>query len=832
MRKNNSLAWLSIGVVVLMMGLSLPSLADDNGANTDPVNGVNSVMAGPIRVLSPGGPVVLQRPTQSGASRLDAAKVRRSIKMGVGYLKGRQNANGSWPKKKYPGDVTALCTLALLNCDEPVGSPHIRKALDYLLTCPGDNTYFVSLRIMALATADPQGKRYRADVVKDVKWLVSAQVKRGKDTGGWGYGGGKKQMGSLADSSNSQFAVLALHEATQMGVNIPQSVWSNSKQYWYGTYDARDGDFRYYIGTGNQTPRGSMTCAGISSLIIIRENLSDVQDDINGQFANCCQPVAGLDKVETAFDWLANNYTVEYSPEGRNKGDSKSRMYYLYGLERAARLAGKRFIGPNDWYRDGAQQLLAWQFDAGNWQTPQPGRGEDNPLIATSFGLLFMSKGKRPVAIGKYNHGASDWNLHPEGIHYLTRHLEKAWNMKLNWQTVRARGATIDDLLETPVLFMSGRDAIGLDATQKSNLKKYIENGGFLFAEACKGDGCGNAEKYDQAFRALMVELFPDSRLELLDASHPIWTSGATPLLSTEYSKERPLYGLQACCRTSVVYCPANLSCYWSLGTPAILGDPQVNARLKKRIEYCTELGVSVVSYATGRDLKDKGETPTIVKRSMEMLPDRVLVFPKLIHSGGDNEAPSAWRNILRNVERLSLEIKVEKKMISPTLDELADHPFVFMHGRRSFSFTPDERAAIRTYLDAGGFIFADAVCASPEFGRSFRGEMEKILGAPLAPIAKDHEIWMNKTYGYQLDRVTLRIKDARAPKGFRESIQAPEMEGAEIDGRLAVVFSRYDLSCAMENTSVSECTGYTRESATQIGTNVILYNLLSDAQN
>ena len=77
---------------------------------------------------------------------------------------------------------------------------------------------------------------------------------------------------------------------------------------------------------------------------------------------------------------------------------------------------------------------------------------------------------------------------------------------------------------------------------------------------------------------------------------------------------------------------------------------------------------------------------------------------------------------------------------------------------------------------------------------------------------------------------MTLRTKDAAAPGGFRETITAPQMEGVELNGRLAVVFSPFDLSCALENTALSNCTGYTRADALQIGAKVILYSLRSDA--
>ena len=83
---------------------------------------------------------------------------------------------------------------------------------------------------------------------------------------------------------------------------------------------------------------------------------------------------------------------------------------------------------------------------------------------------------------------------------------------------VDLRAATVEDLLETPVLFISGRDALALTAEHKENLRLYINQGGFIFAEAC----CGGAG-FDAAFRALMKELFPDNTLRLLPADHPIW---------------------------------------------------------------------------------------------------------------------------------------------------------------------------------------------------------------------------------------------------------------------------------------------------------------------
>lgn len=800
----------------------LPAAAKDSGQSTN----IKSVLERPMLLPT----VVQERPSQSLFSKsqkadntpLNAAKVNNSITRAVQYLMSRQKEDGSWNKLTFTGDTTALCTLALLNAEamnNPNFAPRILKSLDYLIDVPQESTYVVSLRIMALTTADPGGKKYRQTVQSDVNWLVAQQTDdSGYVAGAWSYGLRKGQ----GDSSNSQFAILALHEASKTGIKVPKTTWESALSYWKKCFIERSGGFTYY--PGSKDPKGSMTCAGISSVIIAEENLVEPSKLINGEFANCCVDDDLKKMVDAGFNWLAKRYTVRANPL-LQRADPRTRLYFLYGLERAGRLSGRRFVGANDWYRDGAKQLLRTQHPLNHyWQTPG-GQGENNELVATSLALLFLSKGKRPIVIGKYDHGSDDWDLHPNGVHYLTRRLEKEWNAKLNWQTVTAENSTVNDLIEAPVLFMSGKDLIGLDQKQRDNLKKYLENGGFLFAEACQGDGCGNDGRYDREFKLLMLDLFPDSRLEPLPPNHPIWNS-QYPIVA---SRERPLLGLQACCRTSVVYCPANLSCYWNLDRPAILDSPSINQRLKLRVEYCTKIGINVMAYATDRtNLKEKGDTPTLAETNRQLLNDRVLVFPKLDHQGGSDDAPNAWRNVLRKIETTGLEVKIDKKLISPTNASLADHPFIFMHGRSKFSFTPEERTALRQHLKYGGFIFADSICASEEFTKSFRREMTTILDdKPMISIPPNHEIWTNPMFGFKINAVTLRIR--KLDGTFSETKTKPKFEGAEIDGRLAVVFSPNDLSCALENTGKSQCSGYTREDSLKISTNVVLYSLLSD---
>ena len=737
-----------------------------------------------------------------------AAEVRESIARGIETLESRQQAKGEWGDvHSYSNGSTALCTLALLNACDRKDTPAIQKGLQAIRAEKVRSTYFTSLKIMCLATADPEGKKYLQEVQTDIDWLIKIQ----KKSGGWAYG--RPGNSGSPDSSNSQFALLALHEAAQMGAVIDEKVWERAKDYWRQCR-IRTGGYTYNAGGGRSSR--SMDAAGLASSIIIEENIPDLGAMFEGARLKCCGAIEADDHESKTADHIGGEFNLGRRGVGRGV---EWRYYFIYALERAGRLSGRRFFGAHDWYREGTAKLLDWQ-NGGTWTAGSV----ENKDIGTAMALLFLSKGKRPIAIGKYQFGTAEDQLHQKGVHYLTRNLEKAWDQKLNWQEVRGVNATADDLLESPVLFMSGNSGFVLTDFQKDSLKKYLENGGFLFADACQGEGCDRAA-FDRSFRDLMAELFPDSPLEPLPATHPVWSSH----YRLDRPDERPLLGLQACCKTSVIYCPRNLACLWNVDRPGIERKMKSVAprfdRVLGEIKYATQVGVNVTTYATGRELKEKGDRPKLEAKAKSVLLHRSHELPKLIHNGGYDEAPNAWRKIQRRFTDTGISVNLEKKFINADIDQLSDHPFVFMHGRDAFTFTEEERESLKTYLQMGGFLFADSICSSEEFTNSFRDEMTKIFGESMKPIPPTHPIWIGRELVHNIESVTLRKKRGEGGK-YDEIKGPPDLEGYEVDGRLVVVFSQHDLSCAMESTTVSQCDGYKRDDAEKIGVNVLLYRL------
>lgn len=753
---------------------------------------------------------------QPVTAEISEEQVNRSMERAIGFLRSSQSNRGSWGDglAAPPGGVTCLCTLALLNCNVPQDDPVMVKALDFVRNLSVHRTYSVALQTMVLCTASPNISRPR--IRQNVKWLENNQVRTREYNGGWGYG----EQSQKADNSNSQFAVLALYEAERAGVEVSERVWNRARDYWINQQHA-DGAWSYDPSKNEKiksltVKSGSMTCAGIAC-VMISSAYAGRSDDENlkrGE-VKCCQEQKNIDAVELGLAWLGKNFSARRNPVPRDMPTSPWWLYYMYAMERVGRLSGQRFIGSHDWYREGVEELLKRQEPvSGIWQ-------EHSPPVGTSLALLFLSKGRRPVLISKLKRATKDWDSHPRGVGLLTSHVENRWQQTMTWQTIDISAATADDLLTTPVLFISGSDSLNFSEEQVENLRTYILQGGFIFAEAA----CGGKD-FDESFRNLIGQLLPESELRVLPPSHPVWY--AEQKVDPQFIEKRPLLGVEACCRTSIVYCQGDLSCYWGVSSNRDREKYTDNAR--REIDTCMAIGANVVTYATNRELRGKLDTPQVLATNdLSDLQRATLQVAKLTHNGGGDDAPAALSNLLRTSQRvLQIRVNDKKQLLPLTHAELPDFPIAFMHGRRDFKWTKNERAALVDFVENGGFLLADAICASPDFAKAFRRELK--LAFPkqtLRRITSDHPIFSEAFHGFDISTVRLRDPVSRRKDDrleIRAEIVPPNLEALEMNGRIVVVFSPYDLSCALENQVSLECKGYPRDDAAKIGMNILLF--------
>jgi hypothetical protein len=435
--------------------------------------------------------------------------------------------------------------------------------------------------------------------------------------------------------------------------------------------------------------------------------------------------------------------------------------------------------------------------------------------------------------MAKIKHGPeADWNRHPSDAANLTAHLERKWGINLTWQTIDPLPATADDLLQAPVLYLSGSEAPQLeDAADK--FRDYLDRGGFLFAEAC----CVDGKPFEQGLRRLLDRVFPEAEYKLRRAGpeHPLWRIDS--LVRPESPYVGRLWTVEYGCRTCVVFAEIDLSCYWELyGRGRLDAYPD---SVRARIEDAMAIGANVLAYATNREPKGKEASFGAVEQAdVEVLGGRgVLRLAKLQHGGGCNDAPGALANLLRAASQGDLKLLVSGRefAVGPADESLARFHLVFTHGRHDFRFTPAEREQLREYLENGGTLFADALCASKPFADAFRREMEALFpDQKLTRIPIEHPLFSEAPGGYDIRRVRRRepaVAAAGQPLKARVLEVEPELEGIVLDGRLAVIFSPYDISCALEQHEALQCRGYTREDAARIALNVLMYSLNPDAK-
>ncbi|MBI2826283.1 MAG: DUF4159 domain-containing protein [Planctomycetia bacterium] len=753
---------------------------------------------------------LLAAPADRARAEITAEQVREAIDRGVAFLKREQRKDGSWSEigPQVPGGITGLVTLALLNAGVPADDPQIHVALAYLRKIPPTSNYSVALQTMVFSLAEPKNDGLL--ILRNVRWIEEQQKRGDRYGGAWGYPLGE------GDNSNSQFAVLALYEAQRAGVPVSASTWRSALAYWKRTQNP-DGSWGYKPGLAGT---GSMTCAGIGAVAMALDVLEEGDARVEGDRVLCCGQRQGHDMLDRAVTWLARNFSVRANP-----GDDPRNylLYFLYGLERTGRLTNQRFIGQHDWYREGADWLVKEQEDLSGFWTGT-GLGENNPHVGTSFALLFLAKGRRPVVAAKLKHEPlDDWNHHRKDLANLVAYAERRWGRDLTWQVIDVRAASADDMMESPVLYLCGELTPELTDEEIAKLREYVNRGGFIFADAV----C-NGEDFDRGFRAVVAKMFPEAeyKLHLLPPEHAIWS--AEERIDPKYL--RALWGVDVGCRTSIVYCPENLSCYWELARPG--REKIYPPDIESKIDAAKKIGINVLAYATNREPKYKLEYPHLAKEGPQDAFDRAKLYVATVkHSGGWNAAPMALPNLLRYLSgELGLRTNTDARELSLAEDRLFEFPVIFMHGRNAFRLSDVERKKLKTYLERGGVLFADAICSSEEFAAAFRHEMALVMpDHPLEKIAANDPMFSGKYGGFDLKTLARREPQRRGPDGpLKSNVRQvePELEAVKLSDRYAVIFSRYDLSCALERHESLECTGYTRDDAARLGLNVVLYAL------
>ncbi|MCK9206562.1 MAG: DUF4159 domain-containing protein [Salinivirgaceae bacterium] len=209
------------------------------------------------------------------------------------------------------------------------------------------------------------------------------------------------------------------------------------------------------------------------------------------------------------------------------------------------------------------------------------------------FGFLFCSMLlsipgiSQPVKLGllKYN-GGGDWYANPTSLPNLIKFCNKNLNTNINPEP-----ATIEvgsrELFNVPMVHMTGHGNVVLSPSEVSNLRLYLESGGFLHID----DNYG----LDVYIRREMKKVFPELDFTLIPYDHPIYRQNYTfanglPKIHEHDNKPPQGFGL--------IY-KKRLVCFYTYECDLGDGweDPEVHNDSEAARTKALQMGANIVSY-------------------------------------------------------------------------------------------------------------------------------------------------------------------------------------------------------------------------------------------
>jgi len=680
---------------------------------------------------APAGPA---KPDPAPAPPVTDARVRAAVTKAIAFLYAGQADDGRFGNphsKEYPGGGEALAALALLRAGQDPRDERLQRTLRYLDSVQPEQTYTRSLRAMvySLLTGDAR----RRKLAEDVAWLLKHQ----QPSGGWGYGP-ESAMTRIAprwtDASNTQFALLALREASDAGVPVAGQAWREALLFWRG-FQNDDGGWGYQPGGGRRPPQrpgshGSMTAAGVASYFVLADKTPSRGGGANGlRFA---------EPIDKGLRWLSSHYEVRRVPKYIWMPQPSQLTYYLFCLARVGDAAGAGKIGGHDYAADIAGALCARQRADGSWS---------GSIVDTSLALLGLQKVGAPVVIAQRRTG--DRRPHrPRAAAHVARWLARALRTPAAWRDLGADEKL--NPLRCPLLYLDlGADADGAKALTE-DLAKFVGAGGTCLIQA---DGPADAGKLADRWG----ELLPDHRRRDLPADHPVYTLR----FALEAAKRPAMIGVGDRSRTKVLILADDAAAAWNAG------------RFTDAADLFRLAGNCVLYAGQGRlpagrlaPARPPGKPPPI-RRSIRVA--------RLKHAGGWDAHPGALKRLART---LAHSLSGELAEAPPTdAGERIDPSItvIWMTGDGPPKLTDRQKANLRRYLQDGGTLLIAPAGDDAAFRKAATGLLADLLGAERVGTSRP-------------DSPLITGRFAGGIGADLTGRDAPSLRGGAVGGRIAAV--------------------------------------------
>lgn len=722
--------------------------------------------------------------------------VDQAISKGKAFIYKNQKPSGSWEDTEKADDTaaanylsggqyggkTVMCTYALLASGEPHQDPRLVKALDWLKKLDAKGIYVLGMRCNVWLLL-PQTPDTRQLMRNDLQKLLAAMKTQGEARGMFDYV--NSGPGGNYSHSRSQYAVLGVWAAAQSGLEVPQSFWSIVEQGWLDHQDPSGGWAYKKKPVTNDPVNVGMTAVGIATLFITQEYLH-ANEGIG------CKGNPRSEPIERAIRWIGENFDTFDIDVEKNR---EYQLSALYGVERIGVASGLKYFGKVDWYLKGSDWLLGKQRPDGSWLESGPGS-----LVGTSLGLLFLARGRAPIAFNKLDFSSDPkkpalWNQRPRDAANITRWIGRQIERDLNWQIINF-SSTLDDFHQSPIVYLAGSGAINLKKEEKDKLRTYIEQGGMIVVNA----DCSNST-FAGAARKLGSELFSQYEFRELETEHPIYTN--QPFPRSKWKSKPSVLALGNGVREFILILPqADPARVWQLQ----------NTGSKEEL---WQLGANIYLYAIDKKNARFRGVSNLVSKVDSITSDKEVTLARLQYDGNWNPEPAGWErltSLMHNQNKVELSIKTVKL----GTESLAGVKVAHLTGTAKFKLDDAQREAIKAFVESGGTLIVDSAGGASSFAESAEAELNRIFPTGLKPLPETHAVYAGG------DKLEIAYRDY-ARKILGSLNDEGRLQMVETGGRAGVIYSREDLSVGLVGQAVDGIVGYDPRTATELVRRVLL---------
>lgn len=579
------------------------------------------------------------------------------------------------------------------------------------------------------------------------------------------------------DNSNSQYGLLGVWAGAEVGMEVPDQYWAEVEHHWLSC-ELRTGEWAYKA----RETQGyfAMTCAGVASLLVTRDYLEPPM--LKGQVGR--PPYS--DGLAAGLAWLERGDNSVSIP-----GPSTHYLGYdLFGIERIGLASGYKFFGAHDWYRELAGRIVPMQFPNSAWGHEDHGV---DAIVDTAYTLLFLARGRHPVIMTKLKFDKY-WDNRPRDLSNLARFAGRELERPLNWQVVGIEHEW-QDWFDSPVLYVASHEPPRLKEADYGKLKSFVLAGGLIFTHAD-----ADSVKFNKWADELAGRIVPGRHLEPIPPGDPIYS------LQYKLRSHPRLLGLSNGVRWLMVHSPGDIALSWQ-------------QRSDKNHREDFELGTNVFLYASGKpDLRNRLDSPFIPPPPPAPLSAGTLV--KLQYDGNWNPEPAAWRRFARYFQWEANQLLAVTPM---PIEKLAPGAATIaaLTGTDAHTFTEQQIAAMKAYVEAGGVLLIDACGGENAFARSVR---ESLLRGAFAlaqpqPLPANHPLFSGLKAG-QANASPLRLRPYARDRLGR---LAPQIQLYRL-GKGYIVFSPLDLTSGLLGTNTWGILGYEPASAQTFAKNLVLW--------